>query len=62
MTTTSDLHSRLRLKQALACVSDVQRNVASERIAAQLRNVVRDLESALADLTPDPQCGAGVSR
>jgi len=45
---------RLRLKEALACVSDVQRNVASERIAARLKGIARDLENALADLTPDP--------
>jgi hypothetical protein len=49
-----DLQMRLRLKEALACVSDVQRNVASERIAARLRNIARDLETTLADLTPDP--------
>jgi hypothetical protein len=49
-----DLQMRLRLKEALACVSDVQRNVASERIAARLRNIARDLENTLADLTPDP--------
>jgi hypothetical protein len=54
MTLDCDLRMRLRLKEALACVSDVQRNVASERIAARLRNIARDLENTLADLTPDP--------
>ena len=54
MTSDCDLQMRLRLKEALACVSDVQRNVASERIAARLKGIARDLENALADLTPDP--------
>jgi hypothetical protein len=54
MTFHCDLQTRLRLKEALDCVSDVQRNVASERIAARLRTIARDLENALADLTPDP--------
>jgi hypothetical protein len=54
MTSDCDLQMRLRLKEALACVSDVQRNVASERIAARLKTIARDLENALADLTPDP--------
>jgi hypothetical protein len=54
MTLHCDLQMRLRLKEALACVSDVQRNVASERIAARLRTIARDLENTLADLTPDP--------
>jgi len=62
MATTSDLHARLRLKQALACVSDVQCNITCERIAARLRNVARDLENTLADLTPDPQRGAKLMR
>jgi hypothetical protein len=54
MTSDCDLQMRLRLKEALACVSDVQRNVPSERIAARLKGIARDLEHALADLTPDP--------
>jgi hypothetical protein len=54
MTSDCDLKMRLRLKEALACVSDVQRNVASERIAARLKTIARDIENALADLTPDP--------
>jgi hypothetical protein len=54
MTSDCDLQMRLRLKEALACVSDVQRNVASERIAARLKTIARDIENALADLTPDP--------
>jgi hypothetical protein len=54
MTLHCDLQMRLRLKEALACVGDVQRNVASERIAARLRAITRDLENTLADLTPDP--------
>jgi hypothetical protein len=59
MTTTSHLQMRLRLKEALACVSDAQRSVASERIAARLRSIPRDLENTLADLAPDPldHCG-----
>jgi hypothetical protein len=54
MMSDCDLQTRLRLKEALACVSDVQRNVTSERIAARLKSIARDLENALADLTPDP--------
>jgi hypothetical protein len=54
MTLDCDLQMRLRLKEALACVSDVQRHVASERIAVRLRAIARDLENTLVDLTPDP--------
>jgi hypothetical protein len=54
MTSDRDLQMRLRLKEALACVSDVQRKPGSERIAARLKTIARDLENALADLTPDP--------
>ncbi len=54
MTSESDLHMRLRLKEALVCVNDACRDSTNAWTAARLQAIVRDLEDTLADLAPDP--------
>jgi hypothetical protein len=54
MTSTPDLHLRLRLKEALARVNDARRSAGDAWTASRLQLIARDLEDTLHHLAPDP--------
>jgi hypothetical protein len=54
MTSTPDLHLRLRLKEALARVNDARRSAPDAWTASRLLLIARDLEHTLLHLAPDP--------